>query len=70
MSLFLRFHQSESLQVKQISLDEMNLGFAHASALQVERDSSEMRGCSFSVLWRGIAIVATQLMLNLDGANG
>jgi len=41
--LFFGLNQTEGLQIKQISFDEMDLSFRHAAPLKVNRDPGEMR---------------------------
>src|SRR5580658_9542565 len=68
--LFFRFDQAERVQIKQVMLDESHLLFGHAAALQVDRDTGEMRRRGIAIDWRCVAIVAPQFLLHRHGAHG
>ena len=68
--LFFGLNQTERVQIKKIVLDESHLLFGQATALQVDRDASEMRRRSVPVYRRRVAIVAAQFLLYRDGTHG
>jgi hypothetical protein len=69
-ALFLGFDQTEGVQIEQVVLDEPNLLVRHASALQIDRDASEMRRGGVTIYWGGVAIATAKLLLHLDATDG
>lgn len=68
--LFFWLNQADRLEIKQISFDEMDLNFRHATPLKINRDSREMRGRGIALGRGRIPIVATKLPLPHYGTDG
>src|SRR5215472_845173 len=69
-ALFFRFYEAESLHVEEVVFHPADLIFAHTAALQIHGYARQMGGGSIAFPRSGVAIMATQLLLNLDGADG
>jgi hypothetical protein len=69
VAFFFGFDQTQSPEVEEITLNEMDLLFAHAAALQVEGEAGEMRRSGVALRRCSIAIVAAKLLLNLHSSD-
>src|SRR5579872_6204182 len=69
VALFLRFNQTERLHVKEIALHPVNLLLRHASTLQIDCESGQVRGSGVSLSGSRIAIVPPKLLLHFHCAH-
>ncbi len=69
VALFFGLDQTERLQVEQVALDEADLVFRKAAALEIDRDAGEMRRRRVAFRWSGVAIVTAKFLLSLNGAD-
>jgi len=70
VALFFRLDQSERVQIKQVVLDEADLFFGHAAALQINRDAGKMGRGGVAIRRSSVAIVAAKFFLHHDGTDG
>src|SRR5215469_11922525 len=68
-ALFFRFYQAQRLHVEEIMLHPADFFFAETAALQVNRNASQMGGSGVALGRSRIAIVSSQLSLDLHSAN-
>ena len=70
MALFFGFDQAEGIQIEEAVLDETDLIFGHAAALNIDGDAGEVRGSGVAIDGCGVAIVAAKFFLHFDSADG
>ncbi len=63
-----RLNQTHFFQRAQILFHPLNLCFGHATALQVNRKSSQVRGCRLATFRSGVAIMAAKFLLDQHGS--
>src|ERR1035441_3202392 len=69
-ALFFGLDQTERIQIEQVALDEADLIFRQAAALEIDCDAREMRRRGVTIRGRRVAVVAAKFFLHLGGADG